>query len=56
MKALASKAREYNHATTVQAALVAQAAKVNKLVLTHLSSRYNQKTMNGYKRSSKYIS
>lgn len=40
-EALASKAREYNHATTVQAALVAQAAKVNKLVLTHLSSRYN---------------
>lgn len=37
---LAGKALEYNHSTTVQAALVAQAAQVNKLVLTHISSRY----------------
>lgn len=35
-------AYEYFHSTTTEAAQVAHAARVNKLVLTHISSRYNR--------------
>lgn len=38
--ALKGKAREYYHSTTTQAALVAKAANVRRLILTHISSRY----------------
>lgn len=38
--ALESKANETKHSTSVQAALIAREAKVNLLVLTHISSRY----------------
>lgn len=37
---LEEKAYEFYHSTTLQAAQVARAANVKKLVLTHLSSRY----------------
>jgi ribonuclease Z len=38
--ALANKAYDYFHSTTVQAATVAAAAQVKQLILTHLGSRY----------------
>ncbi|NLJ81141.1 MAG: ribonuclease Z [Firmicutes bacterium] len=41
--ALAEKAFEYYHSTTLQAAQVAQEAGVGKLVLTHFSSRYRRR-------------
>lgn len=42
-KEKASQAQAYFHSTTAQAASLAQAAQINKLILTHISSRY-QKT------------
>lgn len=38
----AALAEEYYHSTTAQAASLAKAAQVNQLVLTHISSRYQQ--------------
>ncbi len=38
--ALAGRAREHGHSTTVQAALLARAARAKKLIITHISSRY----------------
>lgn len=38
---LQEKATKYNHSTTTQAAQIAKQANVKRLVLTHLSSRYN---------------
>ena len=38
-------AREYNHSTTAQAALVAREADVEQLLLTHFSSRYLYKDL-----------
>tara|TARA_Y100000310_G_scaffold211572_1_gene212316 strand:+ start:2266 stop:3159 length:894 start_codon:yes stop_codon:yes gene_type:complete len=39
-----NKARDYKHLTAKQAATVAKEAKVKKLVLTHLSERYKNKS------------
>ncbi|MBM6617384.1 ribonuclease Z [Bacillus suaedaesalsae] len=38
----AQLAHEYYHSTTIHAAKVAEVAKVNKLLLTHISSRYQK--------------
>lgn len=38
-------ARQYNHSTTTQAALIAKKANVSKLLLTHFSSRYLYKDL-----------
>ncbi|MDD5098564.1 MAG: MBL fold metallo-hydrolase, partial [Candidatus Pacebacteria bacterium] len=39
-KELEEKASEYNHMTAEQAATIAKNAKVKRLILTHLSQRY----------------
>lgn len=39
---LVNKAEEYGHSTTIQAAEIARAAGVRRLLLTHFSSRYKQ--------------
>lgn len=38
------KAKEYKHLTSVQAATIAKRAKVKKLILTHISQRYEHNT------------
>ena len=42
---LAQRAREYGHSTPIQAARTAKNAKVKKLILTHISQRYENTTM-----------
>ncbi|MBS3076538.1 ribonuclease Z, partial [Candidatus Pacearchaeota archaeon] len=39
-----TKAKEYNHMTSEQAAEIAKAGKVKKLILMHLSQRYGKAT------------
>lgn len=48
-------ARQYNHSTTTQAAQIAKEAGVNKLLLTHFSSRYLYKDMKQLKKEAKAI-
>ena len=40
----ADLAKKYNHSTTLQAAKIAKAAKVGRLILGHYSQRYNNET------------
>lgn len=39
---LADKAKKHRHSTTVEAAQIAKKARVKKLILTHISSRYQE--------------
>lgn len=48
-------ARQYNHSTTTQAAQIAKKARVNKLLLTHFSSRYMYKDMKQLKNEARAI-
>lgn len=48
-------AREYNHSTTAQAALVAKEAKVKQLLLTHFSSRYLYKDLKQIEKETRKI-
>ena len=41
---LEERAKEYNHMTSKQAGEVAKKARVKKLILTHISQRYEKKT------------
>ncbi|MBW1605464.1 ribonuclease Z [Lactobacillus sp. Sy-1] len=51
----ASLARNYYHSTNVQAAILAKNANVNKLLLTHISSRYTGKLANMLQKQARSI-
>lgn len=48
-------ARQYNHSTTAQAAKIAKEADVQKLLLTHFSSRYLYKDMHRIEKEARKI-
>jgi len=48
-------AEKYNHTTAKEAALLAKNAKVKQLILTHISSRYQQEELIDLKREAKEI-
>ncbi|MEK6917953.1 MAG: ribonuclease Z [Nanoarchaeota archaeon] len=48
-----ARAKEYNHLTCEQGANIAKKAKVNKLVLTHVSQRYDNNPLKVLKQSKK---